>query len=88
MWIEVNQIVVRVNVLLNKRIIDTFKRRIWVENVCDIGEYSYRAEHNYVKCGLIILINGERIKTKESYEQICACMDDMIVKEDEKPKDN
>lgn len=68
--VEVTQIVVRTNELLNKRIIDFFKRRVWIENIADTSEYSYRAEVYYIGCGCLIMNDGEIIKTKESYEEL------------------
>lgn len=68
--LEVTQIVIRKNALLNKRIIDTFARTIFFADIEDTGEYSYRVENNYVKCGLIIKKNGEWINVKETKEEL------------------
>jgi len=82
--IEITQIIVRTNNLLNKRIIDNFKRRLWIENISDTSEYSYRVEANYVKCGCLIMGDGERILTKESYEELAECLNEIYVNNIEK----
>lgn len=68
--LEITQIIIRVNSLMNKRQIEELKRRVWIEQIKDTCEYSYRVEVNYVKCGCLIMENNEWIKTKESYEEL------------------
>lgn len=68
--IEVNQIVIRNNSLLNKRVIDFFNRTIFFVDIEDVGEYSYLVENNYVKCAVVIKKSGEWIKVKEDYSEL------------------
>ena len=82
--VEVTQIVVRTNNLLNKRKIDNFRRRVWIENILDTSEYSYRVEANYLECGCLIMDSGERILTKESYEELSECLTNIYIKNIEK----
>ena len=82
--IEVNQIVVRTNSLLNKRFVDFFKRRLWIENISDTSEYSYRVEQYYSSCGCLIMNDGERILTKESYEELSESLNLIYLKNIEK----
>jgi len=68
--IEVNQIVIRNNSLLNKRVIDTFERLMFFVDIEDVGSYSYLVENNYVKCAVIIKKSGEWVKVKEDYNEL------------------
>ena len=68
--LEFTQIIIRTNSLLNKRQIEELRRRVWIEEIKDTCEYSYRVEVNYVKCGCLIMESGEWIKTKESYDEL------------------
>jgi len=68
--IEVNQIVIRNNSLLNKRIIDSFARAMFLVDIEDVGEYSYLVENNYVKCAVVIKKSGEWVKVKEDYTEL------------------
>ena len=68
--IEVNQIVIRTHSLLNKRIVDSFARAMFLVDIEDVGEYSYLVENNYVKCAVVIKKSGEWVKVKEDYNEL------------------
>lgn len=68
--IEVTQVTIRKNNLLNQRRIFFHKRLVFMGNVEAVGEESYMVENNYVKCGVLMMMSGEWIKVKESYEEL------------------
>lgn len=78
--LEITQIIIRTNTLLNKRQIDQMRRRVWIEEIKDTAEYSYRVDANYVKCGCLIMESGERIKTKEGYDELNECLEKIYAK--------
>lgn len=84
--IEVTAIVIRTNSLLNKRIIDNFKRTIFVAHIKDVCEYSYLVENNYVKCSAIVMENGEWIKVKDDYNELNSSISEWY-KNNDKAKD-
>ena len=83
--LEVSQIVIRVNSLLNKRIIDFFARAVFFAEIKSVGEYSYLVENNYVKCAILILDSGEWVKIKEDYNEVNNAVSNWY-KQHEKPE--
>lgn len=57
---------------LGKSLRKRHKRDIFLGDISSISEYSMLngAKTDLIDCGLIILSDGEKIKTKESYEDI------------------
>lgn len=84
--IEVTAIVIRTNSLLNKRIIDNFKRTIFIAHIKDVCEYSYLVENNYVKCSALVMENEEWIKVKDDYNELNTAITEWY-KHNEKTKD-
>lgn len=70
--LEVTQIIIKKNSLMNKRNVFKFKRVVFMANIESVGEDNYKVDSNYTACGLLLMKDGEWIKTKESFEEIKA----------------
>ena len=68
--IEVNQIIIKVCSLIDKRSVNKFKRLIFLSDISSICQENYLVKANYYECAAILTKQGEWIKCDNDYNEL------------------